>query len=126
VTAALVGSTLLSACGTSDEDKIREAVRSFNLALADGDGPRACSYMTGDAIRKMARAGAPSCKAVIELAHQALDKQMLKAFRTVRYDRIRVRDDHATVRFRVLSQAGTQRLTKVRGEWRLEAPQPPR
>jgi hypothetical protein len=45
---------LLAGCGSgSDEDKIKSSVQGYIGAFADGDGDKACSYLSGDGRREL-------------------------------------------------------------------------
>lgn len=44
----------IAGCGASDEDEVKDTVRSYLSAVADGDGDEACDQLTGDAKRQFA------------------------------------------------------------------------
>jgi hypothetical protein len=120
---AILVVSLLSACGGSDEEQIRDAMKSYNRALADRDTRKACSYLTGEAIREIARTGA-SCRKAMTAVTELFDARTRNAVRRVRVGRIRVRGDKATARFSYPRPLPTtpieQEHFKVSGEWRLE------
>src|SRR5207245_8192214 len=49
--AALAAGSGLAACGQSDQDKIKDAVRNYIQAVLDDNGKAACDLLTADAAK---------------------------------------------------------------------------
>jgi hypothetical protein len=58
----LLVSVLLSGCGASDEEQVRETIERFNRAAAEGDGKEACDQLTPGA----QATGGLRCESVID------------------------------------------------------------
>ncbi len=102
----------LSACGGGDpdvgadpgEDGVRDVVRVFSAALADGDGPRACSLMSVRAQQRLvARAKASDCLTAVTTVSTTLSPEAASALRSASPDTVTTRDSRAEVD---LAQAG--------------------
>jgi len=118
VCAALLG------CGGSDEDEVRDTVRTYLTAFADGDGERTCEQLTDDArsgfvdalIAQVPELPSTSCEAAVEaLAGTGADTSVL---RDVELTEVTVDGDTATVR----AKGGTAdaELVKTDAGWRID------
>ncbi len=111
VVAVLPGA--LSACGGGNpdvganpgEDGVRDVVRVFAAALAEGDGPRACSLMSARAQQSLlARAPkASNCPAAVTTLAGTIPPAAATALRSASPDAVTIHDTRAQVD---LAQAG--------------------
>ena len=64
---ALLIVLILSGCGTSDEEKVEEALKQFWTAVVDGDETAACGLLTDDGQEFYGRSAASgACRDGIE------------------------------------------------------------
>ena len=102
--------------GPSDEDQIRAVVNGFTAAVANGNGQRACSYLT-DLARKsieVANLGR-RCPAVV-MNKAGIRRQR---FASVKISRVAQRGTEAVVSFENVSNP--IQLQKTRDKWKIEA-----
>lgn len=106
IVAALATGALLSGCsgGNADvgadlgEDGVKDVVRVYSKALADGDGPRACSLMSVPAQRDLiARFKAQDCLTAVKSASSSLSPAAAAALRKVSPDSVTVIGQQAKV-----------------------------
>lgn len=131
----------LAGCGGDDEKKkdaggdrgyadpsaeVRSVLEGYFAALADGDGDKACSYLSKAGIEKIEQAGGSDCGKVVGAG---VEQTGTTPYEKVEISRIEVDGDSASSHY-VLSVQGQdveadQKLVKEDGEWRLEANAPP-
>jgi len=129
-TLAAIGlATTLIACGGDDSaSSPGDAVRSYNKAVADGNGDKACGYLDEAAQKELQEstqgAARGSCKQVIELLSAFLDdatKDRLRQAKVAASEQ----GDRGSARFTSPSglggpeQAQTYELHKVGDEWKI-------
>lgn len=104
--ALLLLTVTLSSCGGGGGDVgaapgregVEEVVPVYTAALADGDGPRACSLMTVDAQDQLvADTGTADCLHAVIATSQGLSPEAANALRDVTVRRVEVTDNAATV-----------------------------
>ncbi len=131
--AALIG---LAGCGgpsPADVSAVKTTVRSFLVAIADGDTARACALVTPAGQAGLAaaagRRGSP-CASVVASASSQLSPAVRHALRGVEVRRVTIQGDRATVRDEdiatstgnlspLLRAGSTTKLVKSRGRWQL-------
>lgn len=127
--AALVLATAAAGCGSDDgASSPAKAVRSYNDALAGGDGEKACRRLEASAQKELQRStqgsARGSCKQVIELLSAFYDdatKDRLRDARVVaaeRGDSARVRFS-SPVAFGGPDRSQTYDLRRAGGEWKI-------
>jgi hypothetical protein len=100
-TACLVAIALLAGCGggggpTSDADAVGQVLKDAAKALADGDGDKACGYLTADAQRQAqlqvgaAALGDADCPTVVKRATIILTPLERKQIESLEPSNIRV------------------------------------
>ena len=101
---ALAVCTALLGCGSSDEDEVRDTVRAYLDAFADGDGEQTCEPLTNEGrrsfvdaiIAQVPKLSAASCEEAIDaLVDAGADTTVL---RDVELTEVTVDGDTATVR----------------------------
>jgi hypothetical protein len=105
--ASLAGATILALGGCSQhentdpgaapgEQGIRDVVSVYSQALADGDGPRACSLMSPTAQHSLvARTAASDCLAAVKTVHDGLSSEAAGALPSVEVTAITQEGDDA-------------------------------
>jgi len=120
-----VAALALVACGGSDEDKIRDTYSSYSKALADGETEKACEYLTPQAVNRLKSLGAKSCPAALKQGFAALNRKQRSAFKKVKITNVTVTGEKATITLEFPKNSGIptapQALSKVDGDWKLEA-----
>jgi len=127
--AALVLATAPSACGGDDgAASPADAVRSYNNAVADGDGERACNQLDSAAQQELRDstqgAARGSCKQVIELVAAFYDDATKERLRDAKVAGSE-QGDRGSARFTSPVGFGgpereqTYELRKVDGEWKI-------
>jgi hypothetical protein len=128
-TAVLLTAVALAGCGTSDEDRVRDAVRSYGDAVAKKDYQRICDELIArELVRNLEEIGLP-CEVALRRGLGPVRKPKLEI------RRVQVVKDRALVS--VHSTAANQKpsddmleVQKQDGEWRVAGlgqpqPQPP-
>ncbi len=99
---ALSGAVLLAGCGgsgSSDADKVKQALTRELSAIATGDTTTACSLATPSGQAKLAKAiPGGTCKSVVALVSQHLSAQVKVGLRSAQIRRVTINGDTALVR----------------------------
>ena len=125
VAAALALTTpVLSACGASDEEQIRETVSEFMRSLGDKkQSERTCELMTARAEAQVTTflrglAGATSCESVLARTEEDDDSRAERLTqRAIDGAKVRINDDLAILSPRRDEPVGLQRID---GDWRID------
>ena len=122
--AVLLCTALLGCGGGNDEDEVRETVRTYLNAFADGDGERTCQQLTNEGRRGFLDAlaaqvpGLPtaSCEEAVDALEDA--GADISVLRDVELTEVNVDGDTATVR----AKGGTAdaELVKTDDGWRID------
>lgn len=121
VAMTLVAATGLGACGTSDEDQVREAVSDFTRALEDKETERACELTTARAEAQLtsflrAFGATGDCAQILKRLDEDGDGRLSQ--RAIDAARVAIRDDLATLTPRRADEAVG--LRDVDDEWRID------
>jgi hypothetical protein len=110
---------VLSACGASDKQQVRDTVKRFYKAASEGDGKTACDQLTPSA---RGAAGAAQCEAAIEQLGQLGGEQAKRRIAGADVFKTRVDGERATTQAQVPGQTPVVlTLRKVDGEWKLDS-----
>ena len=114
---------LAPACGSDEEDEVREAVTTYLKAVAEGDGPKACGRLTPAAQRQLVASvfGARDCNQAVDLFAERLPDRVKSRMRDPEIEDVEVDGSRATVRVKDVEQGA---LEKVDGEWKIAAEPP--
>lgn len=127
--AALALAAVPSACGGDDSaSSPADAVRSYNGAVADGDGEKACGYLDVSAQKELQEStqgsARGSCKQVIEVISAFLDDTTKDRLREAKVaaseqgDQGRARFN-SPASFGGPEQAQTYELRRTDGDWKI-------
>ena len=113
---ALIAScAALSACGSSDEDKIGESLDSFQQAVEDKDRKAFCETVTSEQIRK-----SDNCEKQVK----ASDLESIGEVKEIKAENIKVNGDKATAKVSVTvrGERASDEATfrKVDGDWKID------
>jgi hypothetical protein len=122
----LLVSVLLSGCGASDEEQVRETIKRFNRAAAEGDGKEACDQLTPGA----QATGGLRCESVIDQLGRLGGKAAKRRLAAVEVRNVTVSGKTAMAEAQVPTQSPTMlQLEKVPrrvfrwktsdGEWKI-------
>ena len=102
----------MAACGSSEEDRVKEAITAFYDAAADGDGDEACEQLTPAA---RTPAGGLRCEDTIDQIGRFSGENAERRLDAVEVRRVRVTGDRATAETRIPTQTPTTlQLRKVK------------
>jgi hypothetical protein len=102
----------LSACGATDEEKIRSTIDKYGEALANGDPRKACQQVVGPDDNR--------CQAQFTVRILALDNSQRDALRDIKVDQIRIVGRVAEVSAKDDLLPPNTRLRKEGQYWRIE------
>jgi hypothetical protein len=121
----LLAVALVAGCGggSSDEESVKESVRTYLSAFADGDGDRACDQLTGEAQRHAVDAlrqqvpefNATSCPDAIEAVSENIGEDEKSGLRDVEFQSVTIDGDRATAR--PVNATTDAELTKTDAGW---------
>ena len=112
---ALVPALALGACGSSDEDQVREAYDSFKQAIAARDGKAACAAFTPETRAAAAEsAGFSRCEVLID----SLSANGRRRFAGTPVDKVELDGDRATLLF-ADGRAAPVTLVRIDGTWKV-------
>lgn len=125
--AALAASGALAACGASDGDQIKDAVRNYIQAVLDDDGRTACSLLTPQAAaafvnnpRVRAATGTSDCAAAFKAEARTLQDSDKALYRSAVLGGITIRNDTASVTVKFTGVDRDMNLRRVSGDWRID------
>jgi hypothetical protein len=120
---SLVIAVVVGGCGGSSEaDEVRSTMRSFEEAVATGDGETACSYVTGESGRRWAEAvEEPDCVAAFTDTDRGEDEIAAAVAEVEKYDHT-VEIDGSEAIVRIEGESGRTDLVKVEGKWYIVLP----
>jgi ketosteroid isomerase-like protein len=117
---------VIAGCGDdakSDEQAIKDTVRTYFTAFADGDGARACDQLSStvrDVIEQKTKD--KDCATALELAaKQPAFKRYIGDLREVEIQKVTISGNAATAKVKAIGQTTTMPLSKVGDKWKIEA-----
>lgn len=122
IAGVLAGLLALVGCGSgSDEAQIKSTAMSYLTAFADGDGERACTYLTTEQQNETARrASVPEtpegCAATLDELSKVIPKDVAEGFRRVEIVEIAIDGTQASVTFEHAPGVATG-FSKEGGRW---------
>ena len=107
-------------CGSQEEDAVRDVIKVYLRAVADGDGRKACGQLTPAGQRELIAGvfGARRCDEAVRLYSGRLSDRLRERLRNPTIDEIEVRDSRATVHVKEIEHGA---LEKVDGKWKIAA-----
>ena len=129
-TLLLLALSLAASGCTSDEDKVRHLVQEYNAAVADGDGAKACGFLTKRgreivlalSLEQLLSDRTTGCQSTIKALGHLKEGSEIKELESAKIVDVRVRGDTAQAELRSDEGPATAELTKRDGEWRLDYP----
>lgn len=127
LTIAPLAALALAACGTSDEQQVRDALDRFERAVASKDYQQLCDeLLAGELVGQLRSVGLP-CEVALRTGLEGVNRPRLEV------RRVKVRGDEALAVVRSTakgqpSSTDTVKLRREDGSWRvasLSGPQPP-
>jgi Domain of unknown function (DUF4878) len=105
---------LLTACGSSEEDKITESLDSFQQAVTDKDKKAFCEAVTSEQLK-----GSGACEKQVK----ASDLESIGEVKDIKAEDIKVNGDKATATVSVTVQgkrnSDEAEFRKVDGDWKI-------
>ncbi|HEX3606516.1 MAG TPA: hypothetical protein VH134_11375 [Candidatus Dormibacteraeota bacterium] len=125
VLAGLAASGSLAACGTSDSDQIKDAVRNYIQAVLDDDGRTACGLLTPDAATAFVdkvkqQTKTTDCAAAFKVEAGTLKDDEKAVYRSAVLAGTTISGDTATVTVKFTGVNKDIRLKKVGGDWKID------
>lgn len=122
----LVGLVVAGCGGGDDEGDVENVIKDFATAVSESDGKTFCNELvTRDYLEKTV--GATGDNAV-EQCERQIDGLQQRSFEIVKFDKVVIKDDKATVTAQVETQGRTApqvfRLEKQDGKFRLTSNRP--
>jgi hypothetical protein len=122
----LLGLLVAGCGGGDDEGDVKKVIKDFATAVTESDGKKFCNdLVTRDYLEKTV--GATGDNAV-EQCEKQIDGLQQRKFTIVKFDKVEIKDDTATVTAQVKTQGQTTpqvfRLEKQDGKFRLTSNQP--
>ena len=121
--ALLAAAALMPGCGgQSDADAARSKMQSFLTAIRDGNGQRACSLLSSDAVSQLGRGNPANCAQVLSSA-TAQERQLIGKV-TVRS--VKVSGNRASVTLDYSAATGLPHgggpssMIRVSGNWKVQ------
>ena len=109
---------VLSGCGASDEEQIRDTVAGFVDAVGDKDAGGACEMLAGELREQLAGEDGKDCDQAVGAALERTSAAERKRLSSAKRAKPRIAGDEATVR---LLEVGSIRLRRSDGDWRVVA-----
>ena len=105
----------LAACGASDEDKVEEAVGSFQQAVQDKDKKAFCDAVTSEQIRE-----SDACEKQVKES----DLESIGEVEGIKAEKIKVDGETATAQVSVTvkgeRRSDEARFRKIDGDWKID------
>jgi hypothetical protein len=114
---ALVAVTALPACGGSEEDDARDAVKIYVTAVADGDEKRACASLSEDSKRRFDKART-KCEDTFKNFGAFLSRAQKDKLKGID-PKVKVNGNTATANVAAQPFEGELRLKKEGGDWKV-------
>ena len=110
--------------GGDDESQVREVVTSYTAAIADGDGDKACGYLSENARAEVDKAAqtlkADGCAGVLEKAAEGATDAEVEKVKNIEVTSVKITGDRATAQTKVEGESGTPAiLIKEDGDWKI-------
>ena len=122
LTAIALCAVPLTACGGSEEDKVREATTEFVDAWVDRDAQQICDRMTSQARRDLqdtaAILGRGGCPKVIARVYGLMDHDDMGDLRKFEIATVKITGDRAVVKAKAGSDPA--QLRRVDGKWLID------
>ena len=110
----------LGACGSSDEDDVKDQVNSFRDAAKDKDAGKLCDTLSNQFIKDQAGGSKETCEKALNASMDQLSKNAEKKFEITS---VKVDGDKATVKTKTGDEGeSTSQWVKEDGKWKLTAP----
>lgn len=121
------GTASTTATGGDEASAVTDVMNQYFAALSDGDGEKACSYLSDDGRSKIEElSGGTGCA---EIVSQGVETTGKEPYESVDLDDPVVSGDSATVHYTIQVQGkdveADQTLVKDGDDWKLEASSPP-
>lgn len=122
--AVLGVATSLAACGKSDQDQIKDAVRNYIQAVLDDDGRAACNLLTADAAKAFvdkvkAQLKTSDCATAFKTEAGTLNEEEKAVYRSAVLKGVTINSDKAIVTVQFTGASKDISLQKVNGDWRI-------
>lgn len=117
VLAAFAAAVGALACGGSDEDQIRDTLKSYTQAYLDSDPEAACEHVTEAALESLGGGG--SCAETLQLAvtQPEATEQLLEDFEVIE---VTVDGDSATATVSTAQGEEEVALVRENGDWLID------
>ena len=124
--AALIAAALvaLPGCGESEEDKVADTIQSYLKAFTEGDGEKACGFLSEDTRRAfVAQVGTllrtNDCGRALEQVRKGVRRQALDALKEARVSNVKVDGERATATVEARGRSSRTELAKTEGDWKI-------
>ncbi len=123
--ATVVASSLATACGASDSDRIKDAVRNYIQAVLDDDGKTACDLLSPTAAKAFVDkvkdvVKTTDCATAFKKEAGTLKDDEKAVYRSAVLSSVTVDGDTATVTVKFTGINKDIRLKKVNGDWKID------
>jgi uncharacterized protein YgiB involved in biofilm formation len=122
--AGAAASVCLTACGTSDSDKIKNSVKDYIQAVLDDNGSAACALLTSDAakafvakVRTVTKTS--DCGTAFTKEASTLSDDEKAVYRSAVLGDETINGDTAKVTIKFTGASEPISLTKVNGDWKI-------
>ena len=124
--AGVAASGCLAACGQSDTDKIKDAVRNYIQAVLDDDGKAACGLLTSAAAKAFvdkvkAQLKTTDCAKAFQTEAGTLNDEEKSVYRSAVLKGVTLNDDKAIVTVQFVGASKDISLQKVSGDWKISS-----
>jgi hypothetical protein len=121
---AAVASTCLAACGASDSDNVKDAVRNYIQAVLDANGKTACNLLTADATKAFTDKVASvtnthDCATAFNKEASTLTADEKAVYRSAVLKGVTVNGNDASVTVQFTGVSKDIALKKVNGDWKI-------
>jgi ketosteroid isomerase-like protein len=122
--AAVAASSCLAACGASDQDRIKDAVRNYIQAVLSDDGKAACDLLTSDAAKAFVdkvkdQLHTTDCATAFKTEAGTLKEDEKAVYRSAVLKNVNINGDTAIVTVQFTGVSKDISLRKVNGDWRI-------
>jgi len=122
--AVLAAGSCLAACGQSDQDKIKDAVRNYIQAVLDDNGKAACDLLTADAAKAFvdkvkAQVKTTDCATAFKTEAGTLKDDEKAVYRSAVLKGVTINNDKAIVTVQFTGVSKDISLQKVNGDWKI-------
>jgi ketosteroid isomerase-like protein len=116
--------------GGDDESQVRDVVTSYAGAVADGDGDKACGYLSDSALAQIEKAAeglkVDGCAGVLEKATEGASDDDIDKVKNMEVTSVKITGDRATAETEVEGEDNSPAmLVKEDGEWKIAPDESP-